>query len=236
MTPFELPARTVEDVARLLRALGSHRYVASRLHLVHAFVFEAVEAAGSVVDPLAEGVRWARSLRGTGDLDVGSRDERLFRASSEEEVALALETFWRPGAAADRAHEHLMDRLRAIDVDVPTHEPFDERFEDETHPVLVDAGWELLRMSALDPERHRGARQAFGEPIDFESARFEEQSLLEAPTYVQELSQLGPAELLRGVDAGGSLAAPLVLWTEGPLPYHDYVVRGVLRAARLAGD
>jgi hypothetical protein len=232
--PFELPLRNVDDAMRVVRALGTHRYVAGKLHLVHAFVYEALDAAGLAVAPaLTEGAAWAKALLGERGLDLASRDERLWRCANEEEIALALEGFWRPGVPADRAQERLMERLRGCELDVPTHAPFDERFEDETHPVLIDAGWELLRLAELDPERHKGARSAFGEAFDFDVARFEEESRLEPPTYLQELPAFGTAELLRGTDADGMLIEPLVLWTEGPEPYHDYVVRGVRRAAKI---
>ena len=90
-----------------------------------------------------------------------------------------------------------------------------------------------MPLTALDPERHRGVIQAFGEPIDFEAARFEDESAIPPPSYLQELPAMGAAELLRGVDVDGALAEPLVLWTLGRDPYHDYVVRGVMRAAKI---
>ena len=39
MIGFELPAEDIDAVTRVVRALGSHRYVAGRLHMVHAFAF-----------------------------------------------------------------------------------------------------------------------------------------------------------------------------------------------------
>jgi hypothetical protein len=200
---------------------------------VHAFVFEALGAAGDVPPALVPGVAWARAVLEDGEVEVDSRDERLWRHASDEEVALALEGFWRPGVRADLAQDKLIDRLMACDLDMPAHEPFDERGEEDMHPVLIDAGWELLPLRALDPERHKGAVQAFGEPIAFDVARFEEENAYETPAYLQELPALGPVELLRGADGDGVLVEPLTLWVLGNETYHGYVVRGVVRAAKL---
>jgi hypothetical protein len=224
MDARELLAKTGEEAARVVRALGQHRYVASRLHLVHAFAFEA---AGP-----EEPAAWARGVVAARDIDLGSKDERLWRRSTEAEVAHVLAGFW--AARANEVHDRLRVRLEAARIEVPEHPPFDERCEDDTFPVLVDMGWELLPLARLDPERHRGAIESFGEPILFEAAKFEEASLPEPVPYLQELSAIGPVELLRGADPEGALAAPLVLWTAGPETYHDYVLRGVLRAAKVA--
>jgi hypothetical protein len=121
-----------------------------------------------------------------------------------------------------------------LGLDVPLHDPFDERVEDEIHPVLVDAGWELLPLTELDPVRHRGVIEAYDEPILFEAARFEEESAIPPRVTLQELPVLGLVELLRGVDADGELAEPFVLWVDGDATYHDYVIRGARKAARLA--
>jgi hypothetical protein len=45
---------------------------------------------------------------------------------------------------------------------------------------------------------------------------------------------MGPVELLAGVDDEGKLRAPFTLWSEGNETYLDYVLRGVLRAAKIA--
>jgi len=48
-----------------------------------------------------------------------------------------------------------------------------------------------------------------------------------------ELPLLGDLELARAVDAEGALTEPLVVWLDGEPTYADYVMRGVLRAAKL---
>ncbi len=234
MKAFDLAAQTVDEVARVVRALGKHRYVAGRLHLVHAFVFEAAAAAPEPAAGLRPRIAWAQQILADETIEVDSRDPRLWAPATDEEVALALEAFWRPGAPADQASLQLMARLLSCGLEVPATEPFDERVEDEMHPLLIDAGWELVPLAALDPERHGGAIAAFGERIDYDVARFEEESSYEPVTYLQELPAMGPAELLRGADGDGELTTPLTVWTLGNPTYHDYVLRGVARAAKLA--
>ena len=49
-------------------------------------------------------------------------------------------------------------------------------------PVLVDAGWELLPLSARSiPERHKGAIGAFEDALAFDVAKFEEENALPPP-------------------------------------------------------
>jgi hypothetical protein len=181
-----------------------------------------------------EAVSWARRVLEDPDVDAASRDERLFRAASADELVFVLEGFWTPGQRTDRVHERLMDSLARLELRAGHHAPFDEVGEDDVHPVLIDAGWELHPLTALDPERHKGAIEAFGEPILFEAARFEEENAIPPPRTLQELPAFGAVELLRGVDGDGNLIEPLVVWTEGHATYHDYVIRGVLRAAKVA--
>ncbi len=231
MIAYSLGAGRVDEAVRVVRALGSHRYVAGRLHLVHAFALAAVgdDAAGALDDARA----WADRTLSDATLDAASRDERLFRRCSDAEVAAVVEAFWVPGERASAARARLRERLARHELPVPDHAPFDEAFEDATHPVLVDAGWELIALSALDPERHRGVIGAFGEALAFESACFEEQTAIPPRSHLYELPALGPVELLRGAVDDGSLAAPLVVWGEGDDTYLDYVIRGVRRAAKL---
>jgi len=226
-----LPLSTASESIRFVRALGGHRYVAGRLVLVHAFAFAAVDASDAP-PALGEALAWARTVLADPTVDPESKDERLFRTASPDEVTSLLLEFWTPNARSDRAHERLMDRFDALGLDLGIHAPFDEDVEDDVHPILIDAGWELCPLAALDRDRHKGAIDAFGEPIHFDAAKFEEENAIPSPRYLQELPVFGAVELLRGVDAEGSLVEPLVLWTEGHDAYQDYVLRGVLRAAQ----
>jgi hypothetical protein len=210
----ELPVETVEQACRVVRALGGHRYVAGKLLLVH-----------TLVDPLG------RQLEDP-DVDAASRDERLWRPATEADLASVLALFWGEGDASLQARDGLLAHLDRLELPLPEPDPFDESREDDVHPLLIDAGWELLPLAELDPERHRGAMGAYGEPILFESARFEEQEAMPPPTHLYELPAIGPRELLEGAE-GGLLTHPLMLYTQGDETYVDYVLRGVLRAAKI---
>jgi hypothetical protein len=229
MRAIPLAASSVDEALRVVRALGSHRYVAGRLHLVHAF---ALAVAPGTRTELAEASRWAREMLAAVP-DPASRDEALWRRSTDAEVAAVLDLFWTPGDAALAARRALEARLTTHGLAVPEHDPFDEQAEDEMHPLLIDAGWELLPLAELDPARHRGALTAFGDALAFECARFEEETAIPATRHLYELPALGPVELLRGADDSGALAAPLVAWADGDATYLDYVMRGVRRAAKL---
>lgn len=223
MFGFDLGPRTGEELLRFVRALGQHRYVASRLHLVHAF---AVDAAGLGDDAGA----WAKRVLGAaGAIDLGSKDERLWRKATEAELGAVLAAFWGADADAEPARARLREHLAKIDVKADDAAlPFDEAAEDEIFPVLVDAGWELLPLAQLDLERHRGAIQSFD---DFEIARFEEESAVPPIVTLHELPVMGPIELLGVPDR-----APFVLWQQGHETYLDYVLRGVVKMSKLDLD
>ncbi len=206
----ELPVTTADEALRVIRALGKHRYVAGRLHFVHAL------AACDVLD-------WARDVVADDAIDKASRDERLARRVTDEELCAVLARFWSEETGAE-ACDALLERLERFGVEVVV--PEDE--EDDVFPLLVDAGWELLPLAELDAERHRGAIEAFGERIHYDVAKFEEQEHLPPVVHLQELPAIGAAELIRGLD-------PFGLWLSGNETYQDYVIRGVLRAAKIEG-
>lgn len=229
MIGHEIESPTGEELLRLVRTLGQHRYVASRLHLVHAF---AIDGATAYEEPdgLTEAAAWAKRAIGSGAIDLASKDERLYRRATDAEVLAVLAAYWGPDRDAPRAR--LRERLASIDA-APDGSlvPFDEAAEDDMFPVLVDAGWELLPIAHLDHERHRGAIQSLP---DFEVARFEEESAVPAIVTLHELPVLGGVELLYAFDAQTQKTrAPFVLWQQGNEAYLDYVLRGILRAAKL---
>lgn len=234
---YDAPVRTGADLVRLVRALGGHRYVASRRHDVHAFVWIAATAGrGDDGGPLAGKCGWAERVLGDGAIERASKDERLYTTATDAELVLLLESFWERDGRA-RAARVLSDLLSGIGVALPTAEdtPFDEAREADVFPVLVDAGWELLPLARLDEERHKGAIAAMcvDDDLGYASARFNEESAAPPPTYLVELPALGACELLLGVDAGGLVTGSPAVFMDGPEAYVDYVHRGVLRAAKL---
>jgi len=238
----EIEAVAGAALVRFVRALGQHRYVASRLHLVHAFAIEAAcvaaehEPADEVArTALAEAKTWAAGVLGDGEIDRASKDERLYRRVTDAELVAVLAAFWNDGERRERASLALAERLVEIGAEPPDLDalPFDESVEDDMFPVLVDAGWELFPLSGLDPERHKGAMAAFEDALAFDVAKFEEENALPPPVTLHELPALGALELLAALDAAGELRAPFVLWTNGNETYVDYVLRGVLKVAKI---
>jgi len=221
---YELASCTGAELVRFVRTLGKHRYLAGRTHHVHAF---AIEAAAS--DPgLAEAAEWADGVL-DGGIELASKDPRLVRTVTDAELALVLAAFWEgDGTAAARLRTRLAEVGAEWD---ETEEPFDESREEDLFPVLVDAGWELLPLAHLDPERHKGAIQSFD---DFEVAKFEEDCAIPPLVTLHELPLLGPVDLLAAIDPRTEqIRAPFVLWQEGHPTYLDYVLRGVLKVAKL---
>ena len=50
---------------------------------------------------------------------------------------------------------------------------------------------------------------------------------------LHELPALGAVELLAATDGDGELRVPFVLWTSGNETYVEYVLRGVMKAAKI---
>jgi hypothetical protein len=231
MIAIDLGVRSVEQALRLVRVLGAHRYVAGRLHLAHAFAVAAVgDDAAGVLGPARE---WALATLEDGRLDLSSRDERLWRRCSDAELTCVLDAYWTPGARSQSAKAALRRLLDHHGMAVGPHAPFDESVEDAIHPLALDAGWELLALRELDPERHKGAIASFSDDLAFESARFEEETSVPSPAPLYELPAVGATELLGGARDDGTLVEPFILWVQGNETYLDYVFRGILRAAKL---
>jgi hypothetical protein len=228
---IDLDARSASQAAAVVRALGQHRYVVGRAHLVHALAFDAV--ADAPFDELTDAVAWSRATLADSSIDAASRDERLLRRSTDAEIAAVFSIFWSTGSVAETARRRLRESLARLELPVADTVPFDPDAEEAIHPLLVDAGWELVPLYALDAERHRGAINAFGERILYDAAAFEEESSIPPLVPLHELPAIGPAELLSALDADGALVEPLTLWVEGNVTYHEYIVRGVKRAAKI---
>ncbi len=220
MFAWSFAARTAEEVGRLVRALGRHRYLREADLRVHFTVDRALAA-----DPLfvRHAAAFEARVRREPDLDLRSRDPSLWRPASADEIVAALTAFWTPGAAGDVVRGRLLDELEERGLDFADHDPFASPNEEPPFPELILLDWVLLPVDELDTDRHAGALGALeesGEEID-----------PSAPVY-QEATALAAPELVLGAP-NGVLAEDFVLWSEGPYPYADYVFRGAAKAAKL---
>jgi hypothetical protein len=220
MFAWSFAARTAEEVGRLVRALGRHRYLREADLRVHFTVDRALAA-----DPIfaRHAAAFEARIRREPDLDLRSRDPSLWRPASADEIVAALTAFWTPGEAGDVARERLLDELEERGLDFAEHEPFASPSEEPPFPELILLDWVLLPVDELSADRHAGALGALeesGEEIN-----------PSAPVY-QEATALAAPELVLGAH-NGVLAEDFVIWSEGPYPYADYVFRGAAKAAKL---
>jgi hypothetical protein len=222
MLAWSFPARTVDEVARLLRAAGKHRYVRETDHRLHWLVDAAL---ADLHEFAPQAAAFAERRRREPDLDVASRDPSLWRPATVDEIVLALVTFWTPGAQSLAARERLAALATEHGLATADHEPWQCPPDDPPHPELVLLDWELLPVEELDAERHSGALSAMeiaGEEVSPSD-----------PVY-QEGPILGLPEVVDGAPIG-ILPDDFVLWSDGPYAYSDYVFRGVAKAAKLEG-
>jgi hypothetical protein len=221
MLAWTFAARTAEEVGRLLRALGRHRYLREADLRIH---FTVDRALGPDLPELARhAAAFEARRRREPELDLRSRDPSLWRPASVDEIVTVLDTFWTPGERATRAHERLLDALDTLGYLGGEHEPFASPPEEPPHPELVLLDWVLLPVDELDADRHAGALGALeesGEEVD-----------PSAPVY-QEATVLSSSELVLGAP-NGALREDFLVWSEGPYPYADYVFRGASKMAKL---
>lgn len=220
MLSWSFAVRMVDEVARLLRAMEKHRYLQEVDHRVHFTVDRALrdlpmfEKHAAAFD--------ARVAREPG-LELGSRDPSLWRKASLEEIIEVFLAFWGPGDQAAVRRERLVEAFEKAGLPIAEHEPFECDPEDPPFPELVWLDWVFLPIDQLDAERHTGAIAAIAE------SRVEANP--SAPVYVEGPS-ISIVELCDGAPMG-ILADDFFLWAEPPVPYVDYVFRGVSRQAQL---
>jgi hypothetical protein len=222
MLAWSFPARTLDEIERLLRALSKHRYVCEVDHRLHWAVDRAL-ADLPLFTPHAAAFESRRKRE--PDLDIASRDPSLWRPATLDEIAAALRAFWTPGKDALRHAEALREALAETGLPPARHRPFQSSPDEPPHPELVLLDWVLYPVDELDADRHRGALEAmeeFGEEVDPSAPVYQEGPLLAAP----ELEDGAPE---------GALEDDFLVWSDGPYSYSDYVFRGVAKAAKLEG-
>jgi len=220
MYAWAFAARTADEVGRLVRALGKHRYLREADLRLHFTVDRAMAHDPAFARRAAA---FAERVKREPDLDLRSRDPSLWRPASADEITAVLETLWTPDEAGDEARDRLLDALEEIDLDLAEHEPFASPVEEPPHPELILLDWVLLPVEELDTDRHAGALAALEDSGDEVHAS--------APIH-QEATVLAAPELVLGAP-NGVLAEDFVIWSEGPYAYADYVFRGASKAAKL---
>jgi hypothetical protein len=220
MFAWSFAARTPDEISRLVRALGRHRYLREADLRLHFLIDRAL---ADVPEFAHHAAAFEARRRRERELDVRSRDPSLWRTASVDEVTAALAAFWTPDTIGLRARERLLDSLEELDLLGDEHEPFTSPAEEPPHPELVLLDWVLLPVDELDAERHAGVLTALeesGEEID-----------PSAPIH-QEATVLSASELVLGAP-NGVIGEDFFVWSDGPYPYADYIFRGVSRAAKL---
>ncbi|MBK8258669.1 MAG: hypothetical protein IPK82_39170 [Polyangiaceae bacterium] len=220
MVAWSFSAKTLDELGRLLRSLGKHRYVEEVDHRIH-WMIDEVLSDRPMFAPHAAAFQTRRKK--DTQLDPSSRDPTLWRTAPLDEVLAALAAFWVDDGAHER-REALRVLIEKAGLPIPTHAPFEAPPEEPPHPELIQLDWVLLPVDELDTDRHRGALEAMEEWA-------EEVPNPSAPIY-QEGPSLAFPELCAGMH-DGQLAAEWIVWSEPPFSYADYVLRGASKAARL---
>ncbi|HHH11004.1 MAG TPA: hypothetical protein ENK23_02895 [Sorangium sp.] len=221
MFGWSFAARTHAEVVRLCGAMQRHRYWQQTDHRLHW----TVDAALASLDPhFRPHVQRFKSLRNQHpDLDVRSRDERLWRPLALAELDRVLGHFWLPNKQA-AATTALLNILTRAGFALPQHPPLAGPADDPPHPELLLLDWVFLAVDQLDSERHAGALRAMEDSGDEVDAS--------APVYI-EGPTVSAVELTAAAPAGQLVADP-IFWADGPYSYVNYVFRGVRRGAKLA--
>lgn len=220
MMSWTFAASLVDEVARLIRAMEKHRYLLEVDHRLH---FSVDVALSDKPHFAAHAAKFAALCATEPELNRASRDPRLWRKVSADEIVDILTAFWGPGDEAEPRRERLVDLFKELSLPIAEHPPFESDPERPPFPELLMLDWTLLPVDQLDAEKHAGALAALeNETEDYQPSE---------PIY-QEGPAISIAELCDGAPFG-ILGEDLVLWSEGPYAYADYVFRGVSKAAKL---
>jgi hypothetical protein len=211
----------MDEIERLLRALGKHRYIQEVDHRIHWTIDQTLSDLPAFA-PHARVFELRRSQE--KGLEPESRDPSLWRSASIEDIVTALRSFWIPGADAERRKKRLRELIQQIGLPEIDHEPFEASADEPPHPELIQLDWVLYPVDELDADRHRGALEAMEEA--------QEEVNASAPVY-QEGPILSVPELCNGV-SDGNLLADFLVWSDGPYSYSDYVFRGASKVAKLS--
>ena len=219
MFGWSFAARLPEELARLVAALGRHRYLREADLRLHFAIDRALAGEGA---GFAEASA-AFEAEVEDAVDLGSRDPRLWRVASAQEVGEVFERLWAPDDRGAAARDRLGEVLRGAQLPDLDHAPFASDVDEPPHPELVLLDWVFLPVDELDTDRHRGALRAMedsGDEVDPSEPIY-----VEGPT-------ISEVELRFGCPRG-ALPSDAMFWADGPYSYVDYVFRGVSKAAKL---
>jgi hypothetical protein len=220
MTSWSFAVRMIDELARLLRSMEKHRYLREVDHRVHWTLDRALRDLPAFA-PHAE--RFEKACAADPELRPGSRDPRLWRAATVEEVIALFTAFWAPGEEAEARKAALLAMFEEHALPIPTHEPFETDPETPPFPELLELNWVLKAVDELDADRHAGVLAALEGSSD---------EVHPSEPIFQEGPSFSLAEICDGAPMG-ILPDDFVLWSEGPYEYADYVFRGVSKAAKL---
>lgn len=222
MVAWSFSAKTLDDLARLLRTLGKHRYVQEVDHRIHW----SIDAALSAHAPFDAHARaFTERRRQDRSLDPSSYDPSLWRSAPVEDVIAALKLFWGTTPEAHAAGLKLRTLLEHEGLTIPKRPPFEGDAESPDHPQLIQLSWRLYAICDLDPDRHAGAIAAM------EAA---EEEVDPSSPVDHEGPDLGVLELTEGA-VEGALPCDFLVWADGPRSYSDYVFRGAYKMSKLPG-
>lgn len=223
MIAWSFAAHMVDEVARLLRALGKHRYIKEVDHRVH-FVVDLVLEDLPAFKPHA--AKFKQRVEKEKDLELKSRDPSLWRPATTDDVIAILTAFWGSGEEVDARVDRLAEVLEEYGFELPDHEPWESDPDEPPFPELLTLDWVLLPVDELDADHHKGALEAIAKSDDAPNPS--------APIY-QEGPTFSAVELADGAP-NGVLVGDFLVWSEEPYAYADYVFRGASKAAKLISE
>src|SRR5689334_11104507 len=119
MVAWSFSAKTLDELGRLLRSLGKHRYVQEVDHRIHWMLDEALRDLPLFAPHAAA---FDQRRRREPGLEPASRDPSLWRPAPLDEVMAVLSAFWIDDRAEER-RERLRELIAAAGLPLSGHPP-----------------------------------------------------------------------------------------------------------------
>ncbi|MFO0611287.1 MAG: hypothetical protein U0414_01775 [Polyangiaceae bacterium] len=220
MIAWSFAAHMVDEVARLLRALGKHRYIKEVDHRVH-FVVDLVLEDLPAFKPHA--AKFKQRVAKEKDLELKSRDPSLWRPATTDDVIAILTAFWGSGEEVDARVDRLAEVLEEYGFELPDHEPWESDPDEPPFPELLTLDWVLLPVDELDAD-HRQRARSRRSPSRTTPRTRPRRSHQEGPTLQRGRAATAHPTECRGLRLVGGAS---------PARAADYVLRGASKAAKL---